>query len=718
MQSEKENLGHIFNMANKALYIESFTDFTTSARVGEYTIKFPTPPPLKEMVNYGLPRERQVFQRSSYEINGKKYFTTDLIGDNWILLPDHVKKRIHTQEWEKLINGEWQIIDGKTIYINDFYYHFLNYYRANTINFSKFWDSQWFYDLLLADSFYAPDVLGLLYFKGRRGGGTAPNNAAAEKVMTTIKNSNCGLMNYNITKSKQINFTPVKANLLKLPDLLLPEPYLTARYNDKMKGEKTTDELAFPDVNNFLYTSPTVETAFDGQLIRLGVIDECYKWPNTNPFVTMEKNLLCVKDGGIKHNIQDPVTGEIIKYAGLMAFVSSIDEIKDEQIKVVGEMYDVCAPETATEKWCSTYGARRYFEPSAFGFNGYMNKFGFSLFDEAQAHLDAEYENTLKNAGYEKAREFKRKNPRFIEDALTPSSEVCQFDFALLHQARLNAQELPIDDPKRPVFSQMSWINRLESVNVEAKPEYRDFNVNARFSISGHPEVKNNVQKMLGKIMPLNVGKYVATLDPIDYNKGQLHVNSKSSKPALRIKRLFDVTIDGDKLDEQGNPLNNGLNFETNRTVAVMFFRTDDVKDMWEDIAMALIYYGCPLLYERSTRTIFDFLDKQGMMGFLMDAKGNLINETTRDNYGIKTTKESKQNYFDSTRMYIKLYGLAERHIECLDQLITVTPDTMPKHDIATAYMIGECITSTLLSKYKGRISDNRMKELLANVKF
>ena len=34
-----------------------------------------------------------------------------------------------------------------------------------------------------------------------------------------------------------------------------------------------------------------------------------------------------------------------------------------------------------------------------------------------------------------KAREFKRKNPRFIEDALTPSSEVCQFDFALLHQA-------------------------------------------------------------------------------------------------------------------------------------------------------------------------------------------------------------------------------------------------------------------------------------------
>ena len=670
------------------------------------------------MVNYGLPRERQVFQRSNYTINGKKYFTSDLIGDNWKLLPDHVKKDIFNREWEKLYNGEWQIIDGKTIFINDFYYHFLNYYRANTINYSKFWDSQWFYELLMGDSFYAPNVLGLNYLKGRRGGGTAPNNGAALKVMTTMKNSNCGLMNYNLTKSQQINFTPVKANMLKLPDLLLPEPYLSARYMDKMKGEKTTNELAFPSVNNFLYTAPTVETAFDGQLIRQGVIDECYKWKDTDPFKTMEKNLLCVKDGGIKHNIKDVTTGDIIKYAGLMVFVSSIDEIEDKQIKTVGDMFDVCAPETATETWCSTYGARRYFEPSAFGLNGYMNNFGFSLFDKAQEYLDKEYENTLKNAGYEKAREFKRKNPRYIEDALTPSSEVCQFDFEILDQARLNAIELPIDSPKRPVFSQMNWINRLESVNVEPKPEYRDFNVNARFSISGHPDIKNNIQKILGKIMPLNVGKYIATLDPIDYNKGQLHVNSKSSKPALRIKRLFDVTVDGDKLDEQGNPLNNGLNFETNRTVAIMFFRTDDVKEMWEDVARALIYYGCPLLYERSTRTIFDFLDGCGMLGFLMDAKGNIINETTRDNYGIKTTKESKKNYFDSTIMYVKLYGLAERHIECIEQLITVTPETMPQHDIATAYMIGECITSTLTAKYKGRIPQNRMKELLGNIKF
>ena len=68
---------------------------------------------------------------------------------------------------------------------------------------------------IAADSFYAPDVLGLLYFKGRRGGMLLQIMLPQKKVMTTIKNSNCGLMNYNITKSKQINFTPVKSQFIK-----------------------------------------------------------------------------------------------------------------------------------------------------------------------------------------------------------------------------------------------------------------------------------------------------------------------------------------------------------------------------------------------------------------------------------------------------------------------------------------------------------------------
>ena len=64
-----------------------------------------------------------------------------------------------------------------------------------------------------------------------------------------------------------------------------------------------------------------------------------------------------------------------------------------------------------------------------------MDKFGFSLYKKAEDYVNREYDNILKNAGYDKAREFKRKNPLCIEDALTPSSQVCSFDFHILEQA-------------------------------------------------------------------------------------------------------------------------------------------------------------------------------------------------------------------------------------------------------------------------------------------
>jgi hypothetical protein len=46
-----------------------------------------------------------------------------------------------------------------------------------------------------------------------------------------------------------------------------------------------------------------------------------------------------------------------------------------------------------------------------FGFKGFMDKFGFSDYNRAEEYVEREYENILKNAGYDKAREFKRKKP-------------------------------------------------------------------------------------------------------------------------------------------------------------------------------------------------------------------------------------------------------------------------------------------------------------------
>lgn len=700
------------------IYLDNITDYTTGVQAQEYFVKFPPKPNLKEIVNYGLPIEKQVFKRTTYNINGKNYYPSDLIGNNWELLPEHIKKEIFTKEFEYRTNGRWYFINGRTIFINGFNYFFLNYFKPNTIHFPNFWDSQWLYYQLLEDSFYAKDVYGLMYIKGRRGGGTATNNSTSCNIATLYKNSNCGLMNYNTDQCQKVNFTPIRESILKLPDFFLPEPYLKARSTGQLKKVKTNEQLYFSDVNNYVYSSPTKETGFDGTLQRFAIIDEVYKFPNTDPMVTLEKNILCIKDGGIKNNIKDLETGEIIKYAGLCVFVSSVDEVNDTQIQSVNKMWRSCSPDTATENSCSTYSTRRYFEPASFGLNGYIDNFGFSKMDKAQTYINNEYNNILKNIGFNEAREFKRKNPLTIDDALTPSANVCQFNFEILNNARNNILSMPLDDSRLPVFCQLEWEIPFKKVYAVPKPQYKDFDTNARFCISGHPKDANNIKFDLDNIKPLNGGKYLASLDPVDYNKSSLSNSTTGSLPCIRVKRLLDMTIDGGRFDADGKPLNDGLDFETNRTVLTYFFRPNDIKELWNDIAKILIYYGCPLIHERSTRTIFDYLDRNNMFYFILDKKGQQLTYNTKDDFGIKTTKESKQNYFDSARAYIELYGMAERHIEVIDQLIKVTEETMTDNDIATAFMIGECISSIVSNKYKNNMTTELMQNIFGNLKF
>jgi hypothetical protein len=86
------------------------------------------------------------------------------------------------------------------------------------------------------------------------------------------------------------------------------------------------------------------------------------------------KLILCIKDGGLKNNIKDS-EGNVLKFAGLMYLIASVDEISDEQINNVNEAWNIANPTTETEYLCSTHGIRRYFEPVYFGYKGCLDKF-------------------------------------------------------------------------------------------------------------------------------------------------------------------------------------------------------------------------------------------------------------------------------------------------------------------------------------------------------
>jgi hypothetical protein len=159
-----------------------------------------------------------------------------------------------------------------------------------------------------------------------------------------------------------------------------------------------------------------------------------------------------------------------------------------------------------------------------------------------------------------------------------------------------------------------------------------------------------------------------------------------------------------------GYQLDFGLNFETNRTVLTYSFRPDYAQDFFEDMLKVAIFYGCYVMMERTSQTLKKMFIDAKMGGFLLDNKGKPIRPDTQHNAGIKTSTESKVDFFQAGDLYVSEYMLAERHIEIVDQLKELKPENMTDLDLGTAFLIGEWASNIRRNKFKDFRDKNKPK--------
>ena len=398
-----------------------------------------------------------------------------------------------------------------------------------------------------------------------------------------------------------------------------------------------------------------------------------------------------------------------------MYLVASVDEISDDQIKNVNKTWDIADPKTETEYLCSTHGIRRYFEPFYFGYKGCVDRFGFSETEKAIKIVNSQYEKILKEEGVLAARNFRRQHPEKVEDALMPSVSSSSFNPVLIAKAIENATNLP--DNKKPIRYKLLWEEKYLSVKAIPCPEIIETDPNARFYISKLPDIKNNIQYRNGELYPNNKDIFLMSIDPIDYDKISSERQDRLSDGACRVKRLLDMSIDGDKFDEENNPIDFGLNFETNRTVLTYSYRPDYANEFFEDMLKVAVFYGCCVMMERTSNTLKKMFIDAKMGGFLLDNKGKPITPETQQNAGIKTSAESKVDFFQAGDLYVSEYIMAERHLEVLLQLKDMTPELMTKLDLGTAFLIGEWASNLRRNRFKEHREKNKEK-IITGIKF
>ncbi len=691
-------------------YIDAHTDYETYWIAGEYRIDLPKRPPLKDIVNYGLPIEKQKFKRTQYNVGGKMMDACDLTKKYWKLLSKDQQKHIESQEWDRRINGLWIYIKGRTIWIPPNMYYFLNYWTFKDGSKPYFWDSQLQSFMLSNWAFHHEFILGKNKVKGRRGGGTAEENSNLLHYCTLYRGSYGGIMNKNENEAFKINFSPIVHTLLNLPVFFLPK---------RSGQEKPAKEITFSpasamltkkgqeddrdDYSNNGYLNSVIDfmatsvIGYDGNTMTYEICDELFKWKNVSPRQAIAKQSECIKKGGIKNHKKDEF-GNILYYKGLMSNLSTVEEISDNQFDEVRMVWEASDPKTATTGSISASNCIRYFEPFYFGLDGYMDDWGFSDTERAIKVFREKEEIIRSTEGNKAAIDFRRLYPETIDHALLPSGTRCVFNIDILSKARENYYNV-LPDSWKPVNGKLVWVEKFKSVEWIPMPN-ETIVAKARWRSSYIPpaHIKNNIIQNGHHFYPGNKGITGMGVDPIEYDKNETSEGSKLSNGSIRAKLELDMTIDGNKFDDEGNPKDNGFGFETNRTIMTYCYRPDDAEEFWDDALKTAVYLGCPVLMEATSKGMKNYFIDNGFGHFLVDFDGKPISKENYKTIGWKPSKQAKDQQFETTDNYISRYGLAERHIECIDDLLIVNKENLTHHDMSAAYTIDE-VRSMLLKR-------------------
>lgn len=677
------------------MYIAKYTDFQTYIKVGEYTIPLPEPPNKNKIENYNKPDHEQFYNRSSYNLNGQKIFASDLKKNIWDTLSDKQRVDIAAEQWDRRLNGRWIYIKGKPLFIAGSHLFFMDHFKLNTNVYPSFVDVQYFLFHFLEDCLSPnnPGVLGADIFKGRRARVTTTCNSFAFDMATRYSHSNVGLMNKNESEAKDINYSPMVYALNNMPVFFNPvrdgNPWAKGGLNffppsERMSKKKYLSDGGVEENNDSALFStikfgPTGDRTFDGTLNRVVLCDEIGKWANVNPLKTIRIHQLTCLEGGSK------------KAGAIFAF-SSVEEISDQQLSTLTTLWRTTGPDTATTKWCSAERIRRLFIPFYFGYEGYVDKWGFTDTEKCIIDFREEEAGIRKNAGAKAAAEFRRRHPETIEHALMPSTTKCKFNAEIINRALINCKNRLPDDTKKPVKGKLVWITPYEQAKWVPMPDAPEDDYEARWWCSWIPQdgMMNKFQMRGGNRYPGNLGKMVMATDPIDYNVHDTHENSRLSNGAFRVKRELDMMVDGHRFGEDNLPKDNGIDFETNRTTMSYSFRPEYAQEFFEDVAKTMVFNGCPMLMEKTSTSLRNFLIDKGLGHYLLDKDGKLISDANKDKIGLPASQEYISAQFNSTDTYITLYGLAETHEDCLLQLVDLEQENRGSHDLGVAYTMTE----------------------------
>ena len=625
-----------------------------------------------------IPRELSKIQ-SIFQWNDKpKEFK-----DRWV---DYIES-----EFDRREQGFWFMNNGVKTYITGSHYMYLQWSSID-VGYPDFREANRIYWIFWEACRADPRSFGMIYLKIRRSGFSFMSSSECVNIGTLARDARIGILSKTGADAKKMftdKVVPINSRL----------PFFFRPIMDGMDKPKT--ELAF----RVPASKITKKNMYESDDNEIDGLDTTIDWKNTEDnsydgekllFLAHDESGKWTKPVNIKENWRVTKTclrlGSKIIGKCMMGSTSNALSKGGQNFK---DIYEESNVKSRNANGQTKSGLYSIFIPMEWNMEGFIDLYGYPVFKKpsepikgidgnwitngAIDYWDAEVDSLKSDA--DALNEFYRQFPRTESHAFRDESKQALFNLTKIYQ-QIDYNDSMIKEHYLTRGS-FSWRDGIKDTEVIWTPDSR-----GRFNISWVPpkHVQNNVHIRNGIKYPGN--EHLGSFGCDSYDISAV-VGGRGSNGALHGMTKFHM-------DEA--PVNEFfLEYVARPQTAEIFF---------EEVLMACVFYGMPILVENNKPRLLYHLKNRGYRGFSInrpDKHFTKLTKTERELGGIPNSSEDvKQSHASAIESYIEKFIGFDLEAKYRDpeemgtMPFTRTLEDWAKFDINDRTKFDACISSGL----------------------
>ena len=594
------------------------------------------------------PKKIQKFSKNKWEVTDypKELNKIKTIFD-WRNYPEDFKNKWYNYiegEFNKRDNGFWFYNKNKPTYITGTNCMYLQWtkidvghpdFRESNRLFFIFWEA------CKADE----RSYGMCYVKNRRSGFSFMASGETVNMATISSDARFGVLSKSGADAKKMftdKVVPISVNYpfffkpiqdgMDRPKTELayrvPASKLTRR---KMVSNEPTEELVGLDTT--IDWKNTGDNAYDGEKLKLLVHDESGKWERPeNILNNWRVTKTCLRLGS-----------RIIGKCMMGSTCNALDKGGDNFKK----LYNNSDITKRNKNGQTNSGLYSFFIPMEWNYEGFIDEYGMPVFETPQEEVYGPYGDLidlgviehwqneadgLKN-DQDGLNEFYRQFPRTEEHAFRDETKNSIFNLVKIYE-QIDYND-GVETTSAVTKGNFQWVNGVKDTSVIFYPDQ-----SGRFNVSWIPPSHMQNKILLKNNIKYPGNEHIGAFGCDSYDISGT-VDGKGSKGALHGLTKFSM--------EEAPTNHFFLEYIARPSTAEMFF---------EDVLMALHFYGMPILAENNKPRLLYYLRRRGYRQYSMnrpDKSFNKLSTAEKEIGGIPNSSEDiKQAHAAAIEMYIQ----------------------------------------------------------------